>query len=173
MSEDRSKKSWREIDQQRDKSSHRRDEPGGPRGFSSAPRRQRNYRAKLDHLFDSGKIGKVLEKQQPGETAPPSDENRLKLFRKVIDETGRDGITRAIDAYLAKYELSDDFDFLAKMLEHRQPSRQLEAMVRLDQLLDAQQPKRKAALTEQLQMIRDVSDETELVALARKLIDRL
>jgi hypothetical protein len=65
---DRPKKSWREIDAQRDRSGGGARGPGGPRppGLQSE-RSSKQYRAALDALFEKGEVGKFAEKL----TSPP------------------------------------------------------------------------------------------------------
>ena len=174
MSEDRPRKSWREIDQNKDKSAHRRDERPE---WGSGPRRQRSqksYRSKLDQLFDSGKIGKLLDANESDDPSnKPEDASRLKLLHNIKNAEGRDPLNKAVEAYLAKYALPEDFDVLCRMLECRNPSRQFDVMEHLEGLLESEQPKRSRALLGQLKMIRDTSDERDAIDLAKRLIDKL
>jgi len=168
--EERPRRSWREIDRNKDRSSHRReDRRDAPAG--RGPRREKSYRATLDRLFDSGKIGALVE-QKTGVTG--DSDNRIKALARVNNATDRDDLTAAVDAYLQKFDaLPDDLELLGRLLEHRDPSRQIEAMERIDKLLDLEQPKRTRAMLGQLRMIRDIGDDDEMVDLARRLIDRL
>ena len=170
MSEDRPKKSWREIDRKKDRSTHRpeeRPQAGGPR----RQRSQKSYRAALDRLFESGKIGELID-EPPKDDASPEDEGRLKLLRKIKAAEGR-GVVDAVDAYVAHYELPLDADVLAKVLEHRNPTRQLEALEKLIELTDQETPRRSRAIVGQLKLIRDTGDDPELIDLAKRLLDRL
>ncbi len=171
MSDDRPKKSWREIDRQRESSSRREPRSEGQR---SDPRRQRSYRAQLDRLFGSGKIGALVEQQAgPSGDDQPGD-NRIKAMAKINAAEGRADVTKAIDAYLKCYEeLPGDFDVLTKALEHRNPTLQLDAMERMGEVIAEEPPRRSRAAIGQLKLVRDTSDEPEMVALARELIDRL
>jgi hypothetical protein len=77
---DRPKKSWREVDARRDRSSSgsssssgaRREEGGHSR--SAADRASRQYRAALEALFDKGGVGKVAEKLGASSLAPTSNQ---------------------------------------------------------------------------------------------------
>lgn len=174
--EDRSRKSWRDIDKQRDGSMHRKDDRGlgGPGGKRGGPRSQKSYRAALDRLFESGKIADLVEQKAPGETADDAgSESRLKKLARIKKATGRDEITKEVDAYLKESELPEDLEILGQVLEHRNPTRQLEAMEGIDRLLDRERPKRYRAMVGQLKMIRDMGDDREMVQLANRLIDRL
>jgi hypothetical protein len=62
---------------------------------------------------------------------------------------------------------------LAKVLEHRDPARQLQAMEKLVELTDQEKPRRTRAIIGQLKLIRDTGDDPELIELAKRLLDRL
>lgn len=174
MSDDeRPRKSWREIDRQKDRSTHRREEKPGADERRKKPQQLKSYRAQLDRLFDSGKIADLVAMKGGGGEAEPN-ENRIKLLARIRDAIDRDAVTQAVDEYVARFgELPADLETLGRVLEHRDPARQLEAMQRIDGLLDRERPKRSRTLLAQLKIIRDVGDDPELVALARKLIGRL
>lgn len=172
MSDDRERKSWKEIDRMRDGKSNREPRPGHhPR----SPQSQKSYRAALDRAFDSGKIGALVKDQaaEAGQEEAAGDASRIKLLREIGKAEDRASITKAVDAYLAQYELPDDADVLAKIVQHRKPGVQLSAMRKLEAVLDSQQPKRVRALVGQLKLIRDMADEKEMEELAERLIDRL
>jgi len=174
--EDRPRKSWREIDKARDGSSHRKERPDASMlTRRSSGRSQKSYRAALDRLFDSGKIADLVEKKDPteGKHTDTEGESRLKMLKKIRDATDRDDVTRTTDAYLKQYGLPEDMEVLPRLLEHRDPEIQLQAMTRIDELLETQRPKRTRAMVGQLKMIRDFADEQEMMELADKLIDRL
>jgi hypothetical protein len=175
---DRPRKSWREIDAQRDRSNHsagrdRRDD----RPRKSQPS-QKTYRAALDRLFESGGLGKLLEKQSGPQPAAPADEaadTRARLMARVRDALGPDDVTKAVDAYLAKFTTPpEDFEFLGTMLQHRAAPRVAEAMEALRGLLDrGLKPKRPRAIAAQLRMIEEVGDDPELTRAAAELRRRL
>lgn len=174
MSDDeRPRKSWREIDKQRDRSQHRREEkPVVER--KRGPGSQKSYRAQLDRLFETGKIADLVAQKLPCAADSDPAENRLKALGAIKRAMDRDTITRELDAYLEKFgALPDDLEVLEKALEHRSPGQQLLAMQRIDALLDREQPRRKRAMVGQLKLIRDLSDDPALTALARKLLGRL
>lgn len=172
MSDDREKRSWKEIDQMRDGTARReKRQERQPRSKQS----QKSYRAALDRAFDSGKIGELVKGQaeESGGEEAPADASRIKLLREINKAEDRASITKAVDAYLEKYEIPEDADVLAKIVQHRKPGIQLKAMRMLDAMLDEAQPKRVRALVGQLKLIRDMADEREMEELADRLIDRL
>lgn len=174
--EERPRKSWREIDRGRDRSAHRREDRPPQEGRKRGPGSQKSYRSALDRLFSSGKIGELVAERAPGALpgVEEGEQNRLKLLQQVRNATGRDEVTRALDAYLELHPFPDEIEILEKGLEHRSPERQIEAMTRLESLLEAgQEPRRKRGMVGQLKMIRDLGESTELTALASRLLSRL
>lgn len=171
--EGRRRKSWREIDQQRDHSAQRREErPAG--GAARGARSQQSYRAALDRLFDSGRIGKLVEAQ--GVAAAPPDADGLErqaALRQLVAAEGRDAVTVATDAYLVHWGWPDDVELLARVIEHRDPARQIEAIERLLTQIDQQRPRRARAVVGQLRLIRDTAEDERLVALAQQLLEHL
>jgi acetyl-CoA carboxylase carboxyltransferase component len=174
MSDDeRPRKSWREIDKQRDRSQHRREEkPVVER--KRGPGSQKSYRAQLDRLFETGKIADLVAQKAPSTSGGEAGESRIKALGAIKRAMDRDTITRELDAFMEKFgALPDDLEVLEKALEHRSSEQQLLAMQRIDALLDQEQPRRKRAMVGQLKLIRDLSDDPTLTELARKLLGRL
>jgi len=174
--EERPKRSWREIDRKKDRSAHRQDDRRDYEGRGPGPQRKKSYRAALDRLFDTGKIADLVQ-QKGGGSAGADDEigeNKIKALAKITNAANRDEVTAAVDAYLKKWdELVDDLEVLGRVLEHKNPTWQLEAMERIDRLLETEQPRRSRAMVGQLKMIREIGDDDEMVELARRLIERL
>lgn len=173
--EDRRRKSWREIDRQRERSTHRKEDRPEPAAKRTGPKSQHAYRAALDKLFETGKIADLVEQKAPGTAISSGEgENRIKLLAKIRDALDRDTIVATIDSYLQRFnELPEDMEILGKALEHRSASVQKEAMEKINHLLDREQPKRSRAMLGQLKIIRDVGDDREMTELASKLILRL
>jgi hypothetical protein len=188
---DRPKKSWRELDAQRDRSGARtrdereaRDRLGLP-----AQRTSKQYRAALEALFDKGGVSKLAEKIEertgpaPGTRptpqgkkveAPAADEGKVALRRKIVEAIGRDEITRATDRYLKEHPLPDDFEVLEQVIEHRKPERIEQALAAIERLLDGgDKPKRTRILSAKLRHLEETADDKEVRATAAKLRARL
>lgn len=172
MSDDRPRKSWREIDKAKDRSAHRKDEKPSAGEKQSTQRSQKTYRSKLDQLFESGKVGELLEDKEFSDVNS-GGQSRIKMLRKITSAEDPKSITKAVDEYLASFELPDDVDVLAKILEHREPDRQKEAMQRLLGLIDEFHPRRMRAFIGRLKFIRDVGDDPEMTDLAVKLLEKV
>jgi len=172
--DDRPRKSWREIDQNKDKSKHRQSERLPPGKKRSGPGSQKSYRAALDRLFSSGKIADLVAQKEPDSRVQAADsDNRFRMLDRIKAAQDRDTINQELDTYLEKFELPDDLEIWAKVLEHRSPNRQRQAIEAIDRLLGQEQPKRRRAMIGQLKLIRDVGEDEELVQLASALIKKL
>jgi hypothetical protein len=176
MSDDeRPRKSWKEIDRQRDRSAHRKEERREGERTGKGPRREKSYRAALDRLFETGKIAELVEQKAPGSgESKEHGESRIRMLAQIRNAPDPESLTRAVDAFLAQFDaLPDDLELLGRVLEHRSIDRKIEAMERIDKLLDRERPKRTRAMLGLLKMIRDVGDDPEAVDLATRLIERL
>jgi hypothetical protein len=170
---ERPRKSWREIDAQRDRSGGGTRRTGDDRPRKGQPS-QKTYRAALDRLFESGGIAK-LAGDAPKPEPSAADETRAKLAAKVRDALGPDDATRAVDGYLAKFGTPpEDFEFLGGMLQHRKDERVSEAIAALGGLLDkGLKPKRPRAIAAHLRTIEEVNDDAELRRAAAELRRRI
>lgn len=167
-SDDRPKKSWREIDKAKDQSSHRPAEPKKQTRESVAAQKQ--YKAQLDRLFDSGEAMKLLGKTA---TTPPSAETKLAKIRALRDAVGRDEITKATDALFALGPLPQEEEVLTQALEHRKEERVREVMAALLTWLERNRPKRQATLKARLSGLVDNADDEETRELAKQVLAKL
>lgn len=178
MSEKR-KKSWREIDRQKDRSAHRREEPAaGGRPRRSPVSQSRSHRAALDRLFDSGDIGEIVRKKEASQAAADATESaqgpsRRQLQQAIEKATDRDERISAMDAYLRAYSLVGDFALLGLMLEHPDPDVVHQAMDLLEELLKREKPRRAGVLRAALRQIEDLGEVAALRRRATELLERL
>jgi hypothetical protein len=90
---------------------------------------------------------------------PPKDperENRMKMLMKIREAEGRDPITKAVDAFLAKFpKLPDDFEILTKCLAHKDDDRIVGALEQLTGMLAREKPRRGRTLLAQLRFIEE------------------
>ena len=185
---DRPKKSWREVDSQRDRSGAGGSPKASPRQSEIA---SKQYRAQLDALFEKGEVGKFAEKlaggppslraneakpapkmeaEPPrGDPAPaPKEDPRAVLRKKLLEAIGRDDITRTFDRYLKAHGMPGDFELLEQGLEHGKSEKQLEVLSALEKLLDREKPKRSRTLVGKLRFIEETSSDDDLRAAAVK-----
>lgn len=167
MATDR-KKSWREIDQQRDKSRHRDDaKKGGAKGREKEA--SASYKNDLDALFTSG--GKVPERFQKlmGDLEPEEGSEEAEWRAAVAELRGVEGF-REFAAAVTKFRragnrLPDDEDLLIKILDH--PSERIVADT-LAHILDLHKRRgfeRTAPLKNRLQAMRSIAEDARTIEL--------
>jgi hypothetical protein len=92
----------------------------------------------------------------PALVRDPDRENRQKLIAKIKESEGREPVTRAVDAFLARYPtLPNDFEVLTKVLSHRDDARVEEALAQLALLVAREKPRRGRTLVAQLRILED------------------
>ncbi len=130
------KKSWRDIDRQRDQSRHREGErQGGP-----SPRVESAtaaYKRKLDAIFEGGEGIPEHLREKLGEEAGPSE--RQVAMRAVRAAESGKPLVKAIDAFLAEYEMFDDMELLLRVLEHPKDPVLLQALEKIGAWVDSGQ----------------------------------
>lgn len=160
--DDRPKKSWREIDASKDRSSHRKDDR--PRLGTKAAQRssaaQQQYRSALEKLFDGGGAGATAgwSKVLPEMPKDPATEGRQELLRAIRTATGRSAVEKAVAALLARFPLPDDPDVLTQVLVHGDDDLVRQALGKLDALLPLRTPAGKAVLETRLRTLEDDPD---------------
>ncbi len=197
---DRPKKSWRELDAQRDRAAGGRTSPGAPKGASpqKSDAASKQYRAQLDALFAKGGVGKFAErlaggppslrsdtpkptapetkaevKPEPEAPAKPVEDPRAVLRKKLIEAIGREDISRAFDRYVKAHGIPSDFELLEQGLEHSKSEKQLEVLAALGRLLERDKPKRSRTLAGKLRFIEETSGDDDLRAAATKIRAKL
>lgn len=170
MSDERPKKSWSEIDKARDKGTTRREPGSGPKTSARAAAAQKQYKAALDRLFDTGEAKKLLGQK----AADPKTDSRLAKIRAVRDAIGRDDISKAVDALLAEGgSLPPDEDVLTQAIEHRDEAKARLALAALLSWLDKNRPRRQATLKARLSGMVDNARDEDTQDLARQVLAKL
>lgn len=104
----------------------------------------------------------------------PERENRQKLIAKIKESEGRELITRAVDAFLARYpKLPDDFEVLTKVLAHRDDERVREGLAQLAELVGREKPRRGRTLAAQLRFLEDTHTDPTIRKLAGEVHGKL
>ncbi len=170
MSNDKPKKSWREIDAARDRAGGSR-----PTSIPSKLREQqksKQHRAALDALFEQGGFSKVAEilgkplEPSPAVPAPPiapaappdaDPSTRAELRSRILAAIGRDELSRAVDKYRAKFALPEDWEVLEQALEHRDKERVDEVLAKLEKLLERERPRRARTLIGKLRYLEETT----------------
>ncbi len=175
---DRPKRSWREIDQNKDRSGHRAgDKPAmGKWKQERADNASKLYKSKLDNFFDGdGKIPKHLkEKFEALETTSPDGKKRVVAIKKIKDANTSTAIEKAIADYLGKWEMPPDHEVLAQALSSGDEDHVEQALELIGVLLDANRAPRHTAIMEQrLKRIISMGEDPDLEDKARELVRKL
>jgi hypothetical protein len=179
--DDRPKRSWREIDQMRDRSAQRREAPAarGGGGQGSAVRSQ-SHRALLDRLFTSGAIGEYVKQRNeqtavPGEAEAdaPGRPSRRALGQAVLGASTRPERLTAIDAYLDVYGYPSEYELLTFFLQHPDREVQERTLATLEARLALEKPKHGRTLVAELRNLAELGDWPELRDRAEALIRKL
>ena len=146
MSDEKPKKSWREIDKGRDRGGPRKQSDREAERFQNSTK-YTTYKTNLDRLFSGG--GALLpehlrETLEPGEAE--RDEERKKLY--AIEETK--AFHGAASEYLKKHPIPDDARLLDRLLGHPDDDVVESALSRLEALHKAGTLKVPPALTQRL-----------------------
>lgn len=165
MSDDRPKKSWRELDSMRDKggSGRRRDPSERSRERASKSQAYSAYKSNLDKLFKPG--GAQLPEHMRDKLGPQTEESkaRAQLMSALTDKPGEDSLRAVVDA---GESLPDDPRLLMRLLDVRD-----EGLLRpvLQQLLDIVEDGKKPnrmLLIQRLESVKNFAEEDETIELA-------
>jgi hypothetical protein len=161
--EDRPKKSWREIDRQRDHSRH-------VSASKPEPRRVREQshqsRAALERAFRDGLVARLVSEK--GADLPSQEKSRRpELVKKIRMSEGRAEVNALLDELLSFSTLPDDWDVLVRALDHHRPEVVKAALEQILKLLATERPARKASLVQRVKGLAEGEDE-DLRELAEK-----
>ena len=169
--DDRPRKSWREIDQSREKGS------GSPRpAAADRPNNSqayRSYKTQLNRLFDGGHMPEAI-KSKLGDTAvAPGVKERKAANDLIIAATNPKQLQTAVHAFTAAYGLPEDEAALTKMLDLTDESWVLQSINALATLQREGVLKRGAALRGRLKTVEMTIDEPDVRQAARDLLQKL
>lgn len=180
MQREREKKSWREIDRGRDRTTHRRDDSDRRRDETArANTAAKQYRSALEALFSpkvEDQTPAPLPKTAarivlpPNPDADPKNAERRRLLGKVLTATGPAAITKAADAFMqAGFVFPEDQETYLQLLEHTSEEVVRNAIVKLTDIFAGQLPKRKPVLEQRLRRIEEQADDDATRDAARAL----
>jgi hypothetical protein len=165
------KKSWRDIDRQRDQSDQRSGQGGGrgPRVESATA----NYKRQLDAFFDKGVVPEHLKDKLPA-SASNGPSERQTLLREIRESKGGQSLEKSVDRFLSKYEMPDDPEFWLRALEHSKDPVLAQVLTGIKEYLATGMPlPRKARFIERLKGLEftsfDPRVQSRSVALANQL----
>jgi hypothetical protein len=175
---DKPKKSWRELDRQKDRSLHRREERPAlnPQKKARADSASKVYKSQLDRFFDGeGRApAQVKDKLAAIEDVSPDGQARKAAIQKIKDAATSTAKRAAVAEFLSRWELPPDHDVLVELLACDDDDYAAMAMRVIDGLLAQNRPPRRGAVLEQrLKRIVSLSEEPSVQNTARELIKKL
>ena len=175
---DKPKKSWSEIDKQKDRSLHRREERPAlnPSKRVRADSASKVYKSQLDRFFegDGAAPAQVKSKLAAIEDVSPEGVARKAAVQKIKDAVTSSAKRAAVADYLARWELPPDHDVLVEVLACDDDGYIALALKIVDNLLSANRPPRRTTILEQrLKRIVTLSEEPANQNTAKELIKKL
>jgi len=175
---DRPKKSWSEIDKQKDRSLHRREERPAMNQKKQvrADSASKVYKSQLDRFFegDGAAPAQVKNKLAAIEDVSPEGLERKAAVQRIKDAATSGGKREAVKEYVARWELPPDHDVLAEVLACDDDDYIAIALKIIDEMLSANRPPRRTTTLEQrLKRIVTLSEEPSIQNIAKELIKKL
>ena len=174
--EEREKRSWKEIDQMRDGSVHRKEprREGGPSRRDENSQAYRSYKSQLNKLFDGGGALPDALRQQLEEKGVAQDASRKKTMTDAISHgASAKAVIEALQAYRAEYGFPENEEALSKLLDLTDEAILLEAMRTIAMLNDGGRLKRANALKARLKTVEMTVDAPEVQEKAKELVRQL
>jgi len=176
--DDRPKRSWREIDKNKDSSAHRKPDKATMPAHKKARAESasKTYKSQLDAFFEGdGKAPKhVKEKLSSLQPKSEDSKKRLKALQNIRDANTSSAADKAVRAYLKKWELPPDFEILAQVLTCSDEEYVGGAMEILREMFaERRGPKRTQVLEQRLRRVKTLCDDPDLQEQAEELIKTL
>jgi hypothetical protein len=167
MSDDRPKKSWREIDRSREKggsSGPRRDPEAWNRERISKTAAYSKYKSNLDKLFGPG--GAELPESMKSQLGPASEESKEK--RALLDALKATPNADTLRAYLAKEPvLPEDPRLLTGLLDVRDDALLRPVLERLLEIIEGGKKPNRMLLIQRLEAIKNFAEDAGTLELAQ------
>jgi len=173
---ERPKRSWREIDQMRDGSTHRKEPKsgGGPAPHVERSQAYRAYKSQLNKLFDGGGSLPDAIKQQLEEKGVAKDASRKKTMADaIIAATSPKGAVAALEAFKSEYGFPQNEEVLSRLLDLSDEAILTEAMSTIAMLKEGGRLKRGNALKARLKTVEMTVDGPDVQRAARELAQKL
>jgi hypothetical protein len=173
---ERPKKSWREIDQMRDHSTHRKEpRPGeGPARRGEHSQAYRAYKSQLTKLFDGGgALPDALQKQLEEKGVAEDASRKKTMTDAIIQATTPVSVVAALAAYKAEYGFPEHEEALSKLLDLTDEAILLDTIRTVSTLKVAGRLRRSNALKARLKTVQMTVDAPEVQRALGDLIRQL
>lgn len=171
--DDRRNKSWREIDRQKDKSSHVDRDSRGRRGGGSN-RSSARYKSDLDKLFKGGgdvpdRFKDMMGDLEPEEGTPEAARKAaIDALRKAEEEGFREFVAAVKDFQKTGIKWPDDENLLIRMLDHPDERVVRDVMEHYLDLADRRELERTGPLKSRLSTVETMTDDPRTLGLVEK-----
>ncbi len=172
---DRPKKSWREIDQSKDKN-RTRSESSGPGGTGSRGQRSAaysNYKTQLNKLFDGGGLPQLVADRLGAQNVAAPAQTRKSAAAAICEAKAPKAVRAALEAYEAAHGFPEDEEVLAKLLDMSDEILVLQALQVVEKLVDAKSLKRGASLKARIKTAQLTLDDPDIRQTASRLLTKL
>jgi hypothetical protein len=168
---DKPRRSWREIDKNRGKSSHTRTSTDRERDRFEKSTAYSRYKQNLERVFSGGELSEGMRDRLDPTGSGKARDALLKNVREAEDNKS---FAEAVDALLAQGEFPDDPYLLDRALEHPASPVVLKAIAQLAALrADGKLPKPPASLKQRLASLELTHDDPEVQDEAKALAKKL
>lgn len=171
--DDRPKKSWRELDQMRDKSSHRKESGGGGRRSRTEQSAEyRAYKTQLNRLFEGGAVPDAL-KTKLGDATPKEVKEKKNALRAIIDAQHPRDVLALLKEFRRSFGFPEEEEALMKLLDVSDEDVVLEALQTIARLLQEGRLKRGASLKARIKTAQMTIDDPRVQEAAKSLLGSL
>ena len=173
--DDRPRKSWREIDRQKDRSKHRQEEktPLSPQRKARADSASKAYKSKLNAFFDGqGSAPKQIKGRLIElEDSSPEGQARIAALKAIKEAGTSSAADKAVAAYLEQWDLPPDYDVLSPVLTCSAEDYVNQAMDLIKTMLEEKRiPRRTELLAQRLHRVAALAEEPAIAAKANELM---
>lgn len=178
LDDDKPKRSWKDIDRQKDRSKHRKEDlpSANSRRKARSESASKVYRAKLDAFFEGSGKAPDHVKNKLSSLADSSEEakERKAAVKAIKEATTSSASDKAVAFFLERWDLPPDFDVLVCILNCSEEEYVYKALDLLEEILESRRAPRRTNLMEQrLRKIRTLSEDPDLQQKADGLIRML
>jgi len=173
--EDRPKRSWREIDQMRDGSAHRKEvrpQSGGGRRVETS-QAYRAYKTQLNRLFDGGGVPAALKEKLAEANVGADAKARKEAGKTIVSASGAAEAGAALEKYKEQFGFPSDEEVLARLLDLSDETVVHDALSALTSLRQEGVLKKATLIKAKIKTVLLTVDEPEIQKLGKELLASL
>ncbi len=175
---DKPKRSWRDIDRQKDSSAHRAPDKTRMNPFKQAraDSASKVYKSKLDAFFEGDGTAPEHVREKLSRISETSEEGkaRAKALKAIKDAVTSSALDKAFGAYLKKWDMPPDYDILSQALNCGDDEYVGQALDMIEEMFASNRtPKRVQLLEQRLRKVKSLSEEPDQQEKAEGLLKTL